>query len=156
MPYSLIQEDKSKINQAIPRASNKILTAAIARLYVASPNSHKWKWTGLSGAIVLCKDIVIDTYFFKLVDVVGAGGILWAQELWRGFIYNQDRTFFHSFEMSGFLCGLSFAEESEAKGFYKKVVALKLGTGMCTQHWDWANFSAFSNCIAFHLEGSIG
>jgi Wiskott-Aldrich syndrome protein len=135
MPSSLTSDDKIKIKRAIPKASNKILTAAVARLYVAYPDPHKWTFTGLTGAVVLAKDNVGDTYFLKLVDVVGAGQVLWDQELWRGFQYNQDRTFFHSFEMEGILGGLSFAEESEAQGFHKKVCALKLGTGMFLGTW---------------------
>ena len=132
MPSSLNSDDKAKIKRAIPKASNKILTAAVARLYVSFPDPHKWRFTGLSGAIVLAKDTVGDTYFLKLVDVVGAGQVLWDHELWRGFQYNQDRTFFHSFEIEGMLAGLSFSEESEAQGFYKKVSALKLGQGIFT------------------------
>ena len=128
MPSSINSDDKAKIKRAIPKASNKILTAAAARLYVAYPTPTKWHFTGLSGAVVLAKDTVGHTYFLKLVDVVGAGQILWDQELWKGFQYNQDRTFFHSFEIDGISVGLSFAEESEAGGFYKKVTALKLGT----------------------------
>jgi neural Wiskott-Aldrich syndrome protein len=128
MPSSVSSDDKAKIKRAIPKASNKILTAAAARLYVTFPEPTKWRFTGLSGAIVLAKDTVSNTYFLKLVDVVGAGQILWDHELWNGFQYNQDRTFFHSFETDGISVGLSFAEESEASGFYKKVTALKLGT----------------------------
>jgi neural Wiskott-Aldrich syndrome protein len=129
MPSTLTSDDKSKIKRAIPKANNKIITAAIARLYIAFPDPQKWLFTGLSGAVVLAKDTVGDTYFLKLVDVVGSAQVLWDQELWRGFQYNQDRTFFHSFEMDGVYAGLSFAEESEAQGFYKKVTALKLGQG---------------------------
>lgn len=129
MPSSLNSEDKTKIKRAIPKASNKIIIAAVARLYVAFPNPHTWKFTGLSGAVVLAKDSVSDAYFLKLVDVVGHGQVLWDQELWKGFQYNQDRTFFHSFEMEGFLGGLSFAEETEAQSFFKKLTALRLGTG---------------------------
>jgi Wiskott-Aldrich syndrome protein len=127
MPSSITSDDKAKIKRAIPKASNKILTAAAARLYVAFPNPTKWRFTGLSGALVLAKDTVGSTYFLKLVDVVGTGQILWDHELWKGFQYNQDRTFFHSFEIDGVAVGLSFAEESEASGFFKKVAALKLG-----------------------------
>jgi hypothetical protein len=128
MPSSINSDDKSKIKRAIPKASNKILTAAAARLYVAFPVPTKWRFTGLSGALVLAKDTVGNTYFLKLVDVVGTGQILWDHELWKGFQYNQDRTFFHSFEIDGISVGLSFAEESEASGFFKKVTALKLGS----------------------------
>ena len=129
MPSSLDSHDKAKIKRAIPKASNKIIIASVARLYIAFPDPHKWNFTGLSGAIVLAKDTVGETYFLKLVDVVGSGQILWDQELWKGFQYNQDRTFFHSFEIEDFYVGLSFADESEAQGFYKKVTTLKLGTG---------------------------
>lgn len=127
MPSTLHSEDKAKIKRAIPKASNKIITASVARLYIAFPNPQKWTYTGLSGAIVLARDTVGDTYFLKIVDVVGAGQVLWDQELWKGFQYNQDRTFFHSFEVGGYMVGLSFADESEAQGFHKKVAALKLG-----------------------------
>src|SRR5271169_249504 len=130
MPSSLSSDDKAKIKRAIPKASNKIITAAVARLYIAYPDPHKWKFTGLSGAVVLAKDTVGDTYFLKIVDVVGAGQILWDQELWKGFQYNQDRTFFHSFEVQGYLMGLSCAGESEAQGCYKKVAGLKLRHGL--------------------------
>ena len=129
---TLNSEDKAKIKRAIPKSSNKILTASVARLYVSFPDPQKWRFTGLSGALVLAKDTVGNTYFLKLVDVIGTGQVLWDQELWTGFQYNQDRTFFHSFEIEGILVGLSFAEESEAHGFYKKVSALKLGQGMFT------------------------
>jgi neural Wiskott-Aldrich syndrome protein len=129
MPSTLNSDDKAKIKRAIPKASNKIVTASVARLYIAFPSPQKWTYTGRSGAIVLARDTVGDTYFLKIVDVVGAGQILWDQELWKGFQYNQDRTFFHSFEVEGYLMGLSFADESEAQGFYKKVAGLKLGHG---------------------------
>lgn len=129
MPSTLNSDDKAKIKRAIPKASNKIVTASVARLYIAFPSPQKWTYTGRSGAIVLARDTVGDTYFLKIVDVVGAGQILWDQELWKGFQYNQDRTFFHSFEVEGYLMGLSFADESEAQGFYKKVSGLKLGHG---------------------------
>lgn len=137
MPSSLLtSDDKAKIKRSIPKASNKIITAAVARLYIAFPDPHKWNFTGLSGAIVLAKDNVGDTYFLKLVDVVGGGQVLWDQELWKGFQYNQDRTFFHSFEIDGLYAGLSFAEESEAQGFFKKVTNLKLGQGNPFAHID--------------------
>lgn len=129
MPSTITSDDKAKIKRAIPKANNKIVTASVARLYIAFPNPHQWTFTGLSGALVLARDTVGDTYFLKIVDVVGAGQVLWDQELWKGFQYNQDRTFFHSFEAAGHLIGLSFADESEAQGFYKKVAGLKLGQG---------------------------
>lgn len=48
-------------------------------------------------------------------------GVLWDQEIYDPFYYNQDRTFFHSFELEDCLAGLSFVDEKEAKQFKKKM-----------------------------------
>ena len=47
--------------------------------------------------------------------------MVWDQELYDPFYYNQDRTFFHSFELEKCLAGLSFVDEKEAKQFKKKM-----------------------------------
>ena len=47
--------------------------------------------------------------------------MLWDQEIYDPFYYNQDRTFFHSFELEDCLAGLSFVDEKEAKQFKKKM-----------------------------------
>lgn len=134
MHYSLKPEDRAKIKRAIPSVNNKIIIAAVARLYIAFPNPNEWKFTGLSGAIVLAKDLIAHTYFLKLVDVTGTGHVLWDQELWPGFEYHQDRTFFHTFEVEGYMAGLSFTEESEGKLFFKAVNGLELGVGIQLFH----------------------
>ena len=48
-------------------------------------------------------------------------GIVWDQEIYDTFSYNQDRVFFHTFELEDCLAGLSFADEKEAKTFTKKL-----------------------------------
>ncbi len=48
-------------------------------------------------------------------------GVVWDQEIYEPFYYNQDRTFFHSFELEDCLAGLSFVDEKEAKQFKKKM-----------------------------------
>ncbi|KAL8966042.1 MAG: hypothetical protein Q9183_003547, partial [Haloplaca sp. 2 TL-2023] len=48
-------------------------------------------------------------------------GVIWDQEVYDPFYYNQDRTFFHSFELEDCLAGLSFVDEKEAKQFKKKM-----------------------------------
>jgi hypothetical protein len=48
-------------------------------------------------------------------------GVIWDQELYDSFSYNQDRIFFHTFELEDCLAGLSFADDKEAKQFKKKV-----------------------------------
>ncbi len=47
--------------------------------------------------------------------------MIWDQEIYDPFYYNQDRTFFHSFELEDCLGGLSFVDEKEAKQFKKKM-----------------------------------
>jgi len=47
--------------------------------------------------------------------------VIWDQEIYDTFSYNQDRTFFHSFELENCLAGLSFVDEKEAKQFKKKM-----------------------------------
>ncbi|KAL2368014.1 hypothetical protein, variant [Blastomyces gilchristii SLH14081] len=123
MPSILTDADKETVRRTVPKPSNKILAVAVARLYVAHPNPHKWTYTGLQGAAVLANDLVGHTFWIKLVDVSPAGrGVVWDQEIYDGFSYNQDRTFFHTFELEECLAGLSFADEKEAKTFMKKVL----------------------------------
>ncbi|KAI1504888.1 hypothetical protein F5X99DRAFT_370207 [Biscogniauxia marginata] len=122
MPSILSDEDKETVKRVVPKQTNKIQAVAVARLYVAFPNRSKWTYTGLQGAIVLANDLVGNTYWLKLVDVSPAGrGVIWDQEIFDTWSYNQDRTFFHTFELEDCLAGLSFADEKEAKQFKKKM-----------------------------------
>ncbi|XDG07649.1 hypothetical protein ABKA04_007264 [Annulohypoxylon sp. FPYF3050] len=122
MPSILSEEDKETVRRVVPKHTNKIQAVAVARLYVAYPNPSKWTYTGLQGAIVLSNDLVGNTYWLKLVDVSpSARGVIWDQEIFDSWSYNQDRTFFHSFELEDCLAGLSFVDEKEAKQFKKKM-----------------------------------
>ncbi|RKF78342.1 putative wh1 domain-containing protein [Golovinomyces cichoracearum] len=118
MPSILSDEDKETIKRQVPKASNKIQAVAAARLYIAYPNRSKWTNTGYQGAIVLSNDLVGNTYWLKLSQ---NRGILWDQEIYDTWSYNQDRTFFHTFETEDCLAGLSFVDEKEAKTFLKKM-----------------------------------
>ncbi|KAG4301544.1 hypothetical protein PCANB_001809 [Pneumocystis canis] len=118
----LTSEDKQTIKKHIPKPTNRIITAAIARLYVAHPNPNKWRFTGISGAVVFVYDMVGNTLFLKIVDISNSNrGIIWDQELYEDFRYHQDRTFFHSFELEKCMAGLSFADVNEASIFYRRV-----------------------------------
>ncbi|KAI4604208.1 hypothetical protein KJ359_000339 [Pestalotiopsis sp. 9143b] len=122
MPSILSDEDKETVKRVIPKQSNKIHAVAVARLYVAYPNKSKWTYTGLQGAIVLADDLVGHTYWLKMVDVSPTGrGVIWDHEIYDTWQYNQDRTFFHTFELEECLAGLSFVDEKEAKQFKKKM-----------------------------------
>lgn len=119
----LTANDKEKIKRVIPKANNKIIDAAVARLYIAYPDPTKWTYTGLVGAVALVDDLVGHTFFLKLVDITGSRGVVWDQELYVDFEYNQDRTFFHTFEIEDCLVGLLFEDTNDAAHFFKRVTA---------------------------------
>ncbi|KAF2649937.1 WH1-domain-containing protein [Lophiostoma macrostomum CBS 122681] len=122
MPSILSDEDKLTVKRTVPKASNKIHAVAVAKLYIAYPDRHRWTYTGLQGAAVLANDTVGNTFWIKLVDVSPANrGVIWDQEIYDTFSYNQDRVFFHTFELEDCLAGLSFSDEKEAKTFKKKM-----------------------------------
>lgn len=67
---------------------------------------------------MLTKNIKDDITFFKMVDVPGeTSQIVWDFELWRGFAYVQDKPWFHSFEMDGYMGGLNLLMMSRGEGF---------------------------------------
>ncbi|KAM4064888.1 WH1 domain-containing protein [Hirsutella rhossiliensis] len=122
MPSILSDEDKDTVKRFVPKQSNKIQAVAVARLYVAYPNRSKWTYTGVQGAIVIANDLVGNTFWLKMVDISPSGrGVIWDQEIFDTWNYNQDRTFFHTFELEDCLAGLSFVDEKEAKQFKKKM-----------------------------------
>ncbi|KAH9864763.1 hypothetical protein IAQ61_008708 [Plenodomus lingam] len=122
MPSILSDEDKQTVKRTVPKSANKIHAVAVAKLYVAYPDRHRWTYTGLQGAVVLANDLVGHTFWLKLVDISPASrGVIWDQEIYDTFSYNQDRVFFHTFELENCLAALSFADEKEAKTFKKKI-----------------------------------
>ncbi|KAK3331010.1 hypothetical protein B0H66DRAFT_528346 [Apodospora peruviana] len=122
MPSILSEDDKETVKRFVPKHTNKIQAVAVARLYVAYPNKSKWTYTGLQGAVVLANDLVGNTYWVKMVDISpGNRGVIWDQEIFDTWNYNQDRVFFHTFELEECLAGLSFVDEKEAKQFLKKM-----------------------------------
>ncbi|SNX85311.1 related to Neural Wiskott-Aldrich syndrome protein [Melanopsichium pennsylvanicum] len=123
MPSSstISSSDKSKVKSAIPSSTNKIITATVGRVYAAYPTPSQWSYTGLEGAIAFVRDLAKATFYFKVVDLKGTRGVIWEHELYDGFQYNQDRTFFHSYEGDECLIAFSFADETEASDLYKKV-----------------------------------
>ncbi|KAF1358957.1 actin associated protein Wsp1, partial [Lizonia empirigonia] len=110
MPSILSDEDKLTVKRTVPKSANKIHAVAVAKLYIAYPDRHNWTYTGLQGAAVLANDLVGNTFWIKLVDISSANrGVIWDQEIYDTFAYNQDRVFFHTFELEECLAGLSFA-----------------------------------------------
>ncbi|KAJ6551531.1 hypothetical protein B0H19DRAFT_868835, partial [Mycena capillaripes] len=122
---TLNTEEKNQVKAAIPASSNKILFATLARIYYAHPNPDKWSYAGLQGALAFVKDSSNNSYAFRLVDLDGTRGVIWEYELYNGLEYNPDRAFFHSFTADQCMIGFVFADEREAKTFWKKVTTKK-------------------------------
>ncbi|ORX77358.1 hypothetical protein K493DRAFT_321397 [Basidiobolus meristosporus CBS 931.73] len=118
-------EDKARVKRCVGSGTNKILTATVAELYVASEVDGKssWEVTGKCGALALVRDQLVDKFHFRLVGLKDEEGILWEMELEPGFEYVQERAYFHSFHLEGKLMAFSFAEEHEAHVFYQKVLS---------------------------------
>ncbi|CAO1620345.1 unnamed protein product [Jaminaea pallidilutea] len=112
---------KSKIKAALPSATYKILTATVARVYAAHPDPDTWSYTGIEGGLAFVKLAATGGTGFRVVDLKGTRGVIWDHDLYQGISYNQDRSFFHTFEGDDFLIGFSFADDGEAGDFYKKV-----------------------------------
>ncbi|EDR10182.1 actin regulatory protein [Laccaria bicolor S238N-H82] len=122
---TLDADDKSKVKAAVPISSNKIIFAALSRIYYAYPQPDKWSYAGLQGGLVFARDTHKNILYFRLVDLDGTRGVIWEHELYEGLEYSQDRGFFHSFAGDKCMIGFVFAEEHEAKIFYKKVMMKK-------------------------------
>lgn len=72
MPASttLSPDDKLKVKRAVPKGSNKIITAAVARIYQAPPEGD-WSFAEQEGALVFCadKDKGKAGLWFRMVDL---------------------------------------------------------------------------------------
>ncbi|KAF9087479.1 hypothetical protein BGX27_002917, partial [Mortierella sp. AM989] len=112
-------EDKASVKRALPSTTQKIITATVARLYVAYPDPNSWTYSGIMGGLAFVQ--TKDTFMFRIVDLMGSRGVIWEQELYDNFEYTQERSFFHTFSLDSCLAAFSFADDQEASVFYKKV-----------------------------------
>ncbi|KAK5941638.1 hypothetical protein PMZ80_005587 [Knufia obscura] len=155
MPSVLSDHDKENVKRLVPKASNKIQAVAVARLYIAKPGQSRWIYTGLQGAAVLSNDLVGNTFWIKMVDISPANrGVIWDQEIYDTFQYNQDRTFFHSFELEQCMAALSFMDEKEAKQFKKKMDEREKNASKATQRTPFG--SAAGGAQVAHMNGGGG
>lgn len=105
----------------------RIHATAIVRLYTCKPGETKWTYRGLWGtaAIVTEADLrMACAHFIRIVDLDGFNpnsSVMLQQELYPGFVYKELTPWFHVFEMTKYLAGLSFAKEEAAKLFKAQV-----------------------------------
>jgi len=94
--------EQAKVQEAIPTSSNvnKIYHASRAMIYCADAGTKKWSYAGIQGALVFVLNTSSNTLHFQMVDLDGAGGVIWQYELHHGLVLDQEKavTFFLSFE----------------------------------------------------------
>ncbi|KAK4684576.1 neural Wiskott-Aldrich syndrome protein, partial [Tremellales sp. Uapishka_1] len=120
---TLTADDKAKVKKAIPTSSstNKIVTAAVARIYQAKEGASTWSYSGSEGALVLVADRAKGGLWFRVVDRASNRGVIWEHELPNEIEYNQEKPFFHTWAGDHHQIAFVFAAEAEANDFYKKV-----------------------------------
>ncbi|KAK9761313.1 hypothetical protein K7432_013881 [Basidiobolus ranarum] len=116
-------EDKARVKRCVGSGTNKILTATVAELYIASEGEQRWAVTGKCGALALVRDQLLDKFHFRLVGLKSEEGVIWEMELEKNFEYSMERPYFHTFMFEGQLSAFSFADEHEANVFYQKVLS---------------------------------
>jgi Wiskott-Aldrich syndrome protein len=62
--------------------------------------------------------------------------VVFSQELYENFSYQTPTPFFHTFETDTFVAGLSWADESEALSFSKKVEVCRQPVKMAVNRWS--------------------
>lgn len=107
---TLDANEKAKVKSAIPTPSNsKIYYAAHARIYYAYAGTKKWSYSRIQGALAAVLNSR-NTLHFKMVDLDGAGGVIWDYEFHDWVVLEQEKNvnFFLSFEgnVGGQVCCL--------------------------------------------------
>jgi len=113
---SINTAEKQIIESALKRF--QIMSTAVARLYFAFPDRNNWSYKHL-GAITVVYDNV-GSYFLKLLDIQN-GEVKWEYPISKQLKYKEECNFFHSFYTDNFAGGLSFADEGEARNFFRCV-----------------------------------
>ncbi|KAK6538492.1 hypothetical protein TWF694_010075 [Orbilia ellipsospora] len=122
MSLLLQKIEKQRVQKALA-SDYWVWVDAVARLYTCFPNDTKWRYSCISGCLVLTHDETEKANFFKIVDISPANrGVLWDQKICHNLKYCKDSVYFHSFENEDCFIGFSFADEQEAEAFRTRVL----------------------------------
>ncbi|TCD60370.1 hypothetical protein EIP91_010261 [Steccherinum ochraceum] len=137
---SLSTDFKRSITSLLP-ANAKIIASASARVYHAPFGSQgeSWTFSGLQGVLVFGRDrnqvhpdkqlgvgpgtSIEQNYWFRLLDVDNAKGLVWMHQIPYRLDYRLDKPFFHEFSGKTRQFGFRFDEDAEANKFYRKVIS---------------------------------
>ncbi|KAI0319340.1 hypothetical protein OF83DRAFT_1055149 [Amylostereum chailletii] len=131
--FALSRDDHYRLLTILPTATNKIITAAPARIYHAAFGApeQEWSYTGLKGVVVFGYDnhvpmntfdrnTYVTSYWFRLVDL-RKGTIVWAHEVREIIEYEAEKPFFHVFGGKSRKFGFRFDEDEDAAIFLQEV-----------------------------------
>ena len=97
------------------------------RLYTCKVGENEWEYTNIVGGLALVTEANLQnqcSHFIRIIDLNGFNpnkSTIFQQEFYFGMRYSKDSDFFHSFEGTNILIGLSFASVPEADYFFEKV-----------------------------------
>merc|ERR1712137_913874 len=107
---SITSAQSSTLSGAYPSA--EIYCSGAARLY--STSGGEWEYTGVCGGCVLILEA--DIYYIRIYSFTDSK-TCFEQELYTGFSFVQPLSFFHHFEGTSCVYGLSFADDSDSGKF---------------------------------------
>jgi Wiskott-Aldrich syndrome protein len=61
-------EDKATVKRFLSSPNTRIITATVARLYIAYPDPTQWTYAGILGAVALIQ--TSNTFFLRIVDLL--------------------------------------------------------------------------------------
>merc|ERR1712137_106126 len=105
---SITSAQSSTLSGAYPSA--EIYCSGAARLY--STSGGEWEYTGVCGGCVLILEA--DIYYIRIYSFTDSK-TCFEQELYTGFSFVQPLSFFHHFEGTSCVYGLSFADDSDSE-----------------------------------------
>ncbi|THH31847.1 hypothetical protein EUX98_g2352 [Antrodiella citrinella] len=135
---SLSTDFKRSITSLLPHNA-KVIATASARVYHAQfgGQPESWTFSGLRGVLVFGRDrttvnpdkklgvgpgtSIEQNYWFRLLDVDNAKGLVWMHQIPDRLDYRLDKPFFHEFSGKTRRFGFRFDDDVEANKFYRKV-----------------------------------
>jgi len=108
----LTSKEKQQIEKSI--YPQTLVCAGIVRLY--RTKGQPWEYTGIVGIAIFARDPVNGRNNILILDIRNYKKIF-EQELYYNFKYDLPKSFFHTFEVTDCVAGLSFADEKEARVF---------------------------------------
>ncbi|KAG0083167.1 hypothetical protein BGZ93_010287, partial [Podila epicladia] len=61
-------EDKATVKRFLSLPDTRIITATVARLYIAYPDPYQWTYSGILGAVALIQ--TSNTFYLRIVDLL--------------------------------------------------------------------------------------